>query len=230
MNINCIAVDDEPLAIEKIRSFIERLPQLRLMATFQNASSASDFLRKQPVQLIFLDICMDGTSGLEMVAQLANKPQIIFTTAYHEYALQAFELSVTDYLLKPYSFDRFVQAVHKASDYLQWQQVSAAATVPVTDYLFVKSGYKLVKIFVNEILYIEGMRDFQNIVTTTAKIVASHSFTELERILPSNIVRCHKSYMVSIPMIEHIENDRIKIGNKLIPIGETYQSNFYKRI
>jgi DNA-binding LytR/AlgR family response regulator len=173
---------------------------------------------------------MDGTNGLEMVAQLTSKPQIIFTTAYHEYALQAFELAVTDYLLKPYSYDRFVQAVTKASDYLQWQQVSVAATVPATDYLFVKSGYKLVKIFVNEILYIEGMRDFQSIVTTTAKIVASLSFAELERILPPNIVRCHKSYMVSIPMIESIENDRIKIGNKLIPIGETYKEAFYRQI
>jgi DNA-binding LytR/AlgR family response regulator len=230
MSIKCIAVDDEPLAIEKIRSYIEKLPQLRLMATFQNARSAIDYLRNEPVQLIFLDIRMDGTSGLEMVAQLTSKPQIIFTTAYHEYALQAFELAVTDYLLKPYSYDRFVQAVTKASDYLQWQQVSVAATVPATDYLFVKSGYKLVKIFVNEILYIEGMRDFQSIVTTSAKIVASLSFAELERILPPNIVRCHKSYMVSIPMIESIENDRIKIGNKLIPIGETYKEAFYRQI
>ncbi len=173
---------------------------------------------------------MDGTSGLEMVAQLTSKPQIIFTTAYHEYALQAFELAVTDYLLKPYSYDRFVQAVSKASDYLQWQQRSLGLSPPSIDYLFVKSGYKLVKVFVNEIAYIEGMRDFQNIVTPTAKIVASLSFQELERILPKSIVRCHKSYMVSLAMVESIENDRIKIGNKLIPIGETYKEAFYRQI
>jgi len=173
---------------------------------------------------------MDGISGLEMVAQLTSKPQVIFTSAYHEYALQAFELAVTDYLLKPYSFDRFVQAVNKASDYLQWQQGALAVTSPAIDYLFVKSGYKLVKIFVNEILYIEGMRDFQSIVTPTAKILANLSFHELERILPKNFVRCHKSYMVSLPMIESIENDRIKIGSKLIPIGETYKAAFYRLI
>lgn len=230
MSINCIVVDDEPLAIEKLRSYIEKLPQLRLVATFQNAARAIEYLRNQPVQLIFLDIRMDGISGLEMVAQLNSRPQVIFTTAYHEYALQAFELAVTDYLLKPYSFDRFVQAVNKAADYLQWQQAEAAAPSPAIDYLFVKSGYKLVKIFVNEILYIEGMRDFQSIVTPTAKIVASLSFQELERILPKNIVRCHKSYMVSLPGIESIENDRIRIGSKLIPIGETYKEGFYRMI
>jgi DNA-binding LytR/AlgR family response regulator len=201
-----------------------------LLATFQNATAAIDYLRKQQVQLIFLDIQMKGISGLEMVGQLTNKPQIIFTTAYHEFALQAFELSVTDYLLKPYSYERFVQAVSKASDYLQWQQRSLVLSPPSIDYLFVKSGYKLVKVFVNEIAYIEGMRDFQSIVTPTSKIVASLSFQELERILPKSIVRCHKSYMVSLAMVESIENDRIKIGNKLIPIGETYKEAFYRLI
>jgi DNA-binding LytR/AlgR family response regulator len=173
---------------------------------------------------------MNGISGLEMVTRLTSKPQVIFTSAYNEYALQAFELAVTDYLLKPYSFDRFCQAVNKAADYLQWQQASGAVRPPAMDYFFVKSGYRLVKIFLNEILYIEGMRDFQSIVTPASKILASLSFQELEKILPGDFVRCHKSYMVSLSKIESIENDRIRIGNKMIPIGETYKEAFYKHL
>ncbi|HWS01318.1 MAG TPA: LytTR family DNA-binding domain-containing protein [Prolixibacteraceae bacterium] len=230
MSIKCIAVDDEPLAIEKLKSFIERLPQLQLMATFGNASDALGYMQNNIVQIIFLDIRMNGISGLEMVTRLTSKPQVIFTSAYNEYALQAFELAVTDYLLKPYSFDRFCQAVNKAADYLNWQQASGAVRPPVMDYFFVKSGYRLVKIFLNEILYIEGMRDFQSIVTPSSKILASLSFQELEKILPGDFVRCHKSYMVSLSKIESIENDRIRIGNKMIPIGETYKAAFYKHL
>jgi DNA-binding LytR/AlgR family response regulator len=230
MRINCIAVDDEPLAIEKLKAFIGKLPQLQLVATFGRASAAIEYLRNQPVQLLFLDIQMDGVTGIEMVEQMIEKPQVIFTTAYNEYALKAFELAVTDYLLKPYTFDRFKLAVNKAIDYICWQEAAAqASTVPV-DYIFVKSGYKLVKIFLNDILYIEGMRDYQCIVTPSEKILASHSFQELEKTLPRSFVRCQKSYMVSLPKIESIENDRIKIGNKYIPIGDTYKEAFYKMI
>jgi len=230
MIIRCMAVDDEPLAIEKLTTFITRLPQLQLMATFRNAASAIEYLHHNSVELIFLDIQMDGISGLDMVAQMSQKPQIIFTTAYNEYALKAFELSVTDYLLKPYSFERFFQAVTKASDFLRWQQTEQTSVKPVLDYFFVKSGYKLVKVFLNEILYIEGMRDYQCIVTPGAKIMASLSFQELERTLPQNFVRCQKSYIVSLSKIDSIENDRIKIGTKSIPIGDTYKEEFYRRI
>jgi DNA-binding LytR/AlgR family response regulator len=230
MRISCIAVDDEPLAIEKLKSFIGKLPQLQLVATFSHAIAAIEYLRNNPVQLIFLDIQMGGMSGIDMVEGMIDKPQVIFTTAYNEYALKAFELSVTDYLLKPYTFERFKQAVNKAIDYIYWQQAATITPPNAIDYIFVKSGYKLVKVFLNEILYIEGMRDYQCIVTQTAKILASHSFQELERTLPKNFVRCQKSYIVSLAKIESIENDRIKIGNKLIPIGDTYKEVFYKQI
>jgi DNA-binding LytR/AlgR family response regulator len=230
MIIRCVAVDDEPLAIEKLKSFIEKLPQLQLMATFRNASGAIEYIKNNPVHLIFLDIQMDGLSGIEMVAQMVNKPQIIFTTAFNEYAIKAFELAVTDYLLKPYTFDRLNQAVVKAADYIYWQEAVSVARQNTIDYIFVKSGYQLIKIFLNEILYIEGMRDFQCIVTPTAKFLASHTFHELEKTLPKNFVRCQKSYIVSLGKIESIENDRIKIGNKLIPIGDAYKDTFYKQI
>lgn len=230
MRINCIAVDDEPLAIEKLKAFIGKLPQLQLVATFGRASDAIGFIRNNSVQLLFLDIQMDGITGIEMVEQMIEKPQVIFTTAYNEYALKAFELAVTDYLLKPYTFDRFKLAVNKAIDYISWQEAAVQSNSSPVDYIFVKSGYKLVKIFLNDILYIEGMRDYQCIVTPTEKILASHSFQELEKTLPRGFVRCQKSYMVSLSKIESIENDRIKIGSKYIPIGDTYKEAFYKMI
>jgi two-component system, LytTR family, response regulator len=230
MNFSCVAVDDEPLALEKTRYFIEKLPQLKLVATFRNGSDALNFIRNNNVQLIFLDIQMDKMTGIEMLEQMANRPQVILTTAYSEYALRGFELSVTDYLLKPFTFERFAQAVNKATEYLQWQHNALISEKGTVDYIFVKSGYKLVKIMQDEILYIEGMRDFQCIMCKTEKILASHSMLELEKILNKGFVRCHKSYIVSIPKINSIERERIFIGNKSIPIGEMYREEFYKHI
>lgn len=230
MNIKCIAIEDEPLALEKLKSFIGKLPQLELVAAFRNAQSALEFIWHNPVQLIFLDIKMDGLSGIEMIEQMGIRPQVIFTTAYNEYAIRAFELAATDYLLKPYTFERFCQAVNKADEYLKWKQSAAIANKTQTDYIFVKSGYKLVKIILKQVLYIEGMRDYLCIVTPESKVLASITFLEIEKILPKDFVRCQKSYIVSISKIESIENDRIKIGNKYIPIGDTYKESFYKQI
>jgi DNA-binding LytR/AlgR family response regulator len=230
MNIRCIAVDDEPLAIEKIKSFIDKLPQFQLVATFSNALTAYEFLINNSVDLIFLDIQMGKSNGIELVEKMINKPQIIFTTAYNEYAIKAFELAVTDYLLKPYTFDRFNQAVNKASDYILWQKTVLKSVTKDIDYIFVKSGYKLIKIFLTDILFIEGMRDFQCVVTPDSKILVSHSFQELEKILPKSFVRCHKSYIVSLSRVESIERDRIRIGNKYIPIGDTFKESFYKSL
>lgn len=230
MNIKCIAVDDEPLAIEKIRSFAGKLPQLQLMATFTNSTDALEFIKNNPVQLIFLDIQMDLINGIEMLERIITRPQVIFTTAFSEYATRAFDLAVTDFLLKPYTFDRFNLAVNKAADYMQWQQASFDGIRKPAEYIFVKSGYKLVKILLNEILYIEGMRDYQYIVTRSEKVIASHSIHELEKLLPGSFLRCHKSYIVAIHGINSIERDRIRIGNKYIPIGDSYKEEFYKRI
>lgn len=230
MNFSCIAVDDEPLALEKIRSFIEKLPQLNLVATFRNGAAALDFIRNNAVQLIFLDIQMDKMTGIEMLEQMPERPQVILTTAYSEYALRGFELSVTDYLLKPYTFQRFAQAVNKATDYIAWQQKEILTAKEPVDYIFVKAGYKLVKILKDEILYIEGMRDFQCIMCKTEKVLASHSMQELEKMLDKGFVRCHKSFIVSVSKINSIERERIFIGNKSIPIGEMHREEFYKHI
>jgi DNA-binding LytR/AlgR family response regulator len=230
MIISCIAVDDEPLAIEKLRSFAEKIPQLEMVATFTNSLNAFDFVRNNSVQLIFLDIQMDKMTGIEMLEKMLVRPQVILTTAYSEYAMKGFDLAVTDFLLKPYTFDRFSLAVSKATEFILWKQASPAINPKPVNYIFVKSGYKLVKILLNDILYIEGMRDYQNIVTYSEQVVASHSINELEKLLPDGLVRCHKSFIVSISAITSIEHDRIRIGNKYIPIGDSYRDEFYKHI
>lgn len=230
MKIKCIAVDDEPLALEKIRSFIEQFPQLELMAAFRNSPDALEFIRNNSVQLLFLDIQMDKMSGIEMLEKMIIRPQVIITTAFSEYAMKGFDLSVTDFLLKPYTFERFNLAVIKVTDYIAWQQSGKVTIRNGIDYIFVKSGYKLVKIFISDILYVEGLRDYQYIVTRNEKIIASHSIHELEKLLPKNLIRCHKSFIVSLSGINSIEHDRIRIGDKFIPIGDSYKEEFYKRI
>jgi two-component system, LytTR family, response regulator len=230
MIISCIAVDDEPLAIEKIKTFAGQMPRLQVVATFTNSLNAFEFIRNNPVQLIFLDIQMDKMTGIEMLEKMIVRPQVILTTAYGEYAMKGFDLAVTDFLLKPYTFDRFSIAVGKATEFITWQQASKALNQKQVDYIFIKSGYRLVKIFTAEIQYIEGMRDYQNIVTSSEQVIASHSINELEKLLPEGFVRCHKSFIVSLSRITSIEHDRIRIGNKYIPIGDSYREEFYKKI
>ena len=230
MIISCIAVDDEPLAIEKIKTFAGMMPLLQMVATFTNSLKAFEFIRNNRVQLIFLDIQMDKMTGIEMLEKMIVRPQVILTTAYGEYAMKGFDLAVTDFLLKPYTFDRFSLSVGKATEFMTWQQASKALNQKQADYIFIKSGYRLVKIFTAEIQYIEGMRDYQNIVTPSEQIIASHSINELEKLLPEGFVRCHKSFIVSLSRITSIEHDRIRIGNKLIPIGDSYKEEFYKKI
>ena len=144
MSISCIAVDDEPLAIEKIKSFADKLPQLQLVATFTNPFTALEFLRNNAIQLLFLDIQMDKMTGIEMLEKMAIRPQVIITSAFTEYAMKGYDLSVTDFLLKPYTFDRFSLAVNKVTEYIQWQQAAMITIRKPVDYIFVKSGYKIV--------------------------------------------------------------------------------------
>lgn len=230
MNIKCVAVDDEPFAIRKLTSFIEKIPFLRLEATFADAAGALNFLKANEIHLLFLDIQIGRLNGIEMIERMPVKPQIIFTTAYSEYALKAFELSVTDYLLKPFTFERFKQAVSKAADYIEWQNIATRTQQAEISHFFVKSGYRLVQISLANILYIEGMRDFQAVITINGRILVNQSFQDLEKLLPAGFIRCHKSYIVSISRIESIERDRIRIGTKLIPVGETYKEVFYKSL
>jgi two-component system, LytTR family, response regulator len=228
MNYTCIAVDDEPLAIEKIVSFVERLSFLTLKATFDNAVDALAYLSTNKTDLLFLDIQMERMTGLDLLCALPDRPQVILTTAYSEYALKGYEFEVTDYLLKPYSFERFAQAVNKAVKRLSEKNIP---TGPATDFIFVKTDYRLVKVMLSDILYIEGMRDYRCIVTPEGKILTQQTFGSFEEQLPdSQFIRIHKSYIVSLSKIESIEKHRVKTGKALLPVSESYREEFYKKI
>lgn len=226
MIYRCITVDDEPLALEKINGFAEQMPQLKLEAGFSNARDALNYLTINPVDILFLDIQMEHLTGLDLLAALPEKPQVILTTAYSEYALKGYELEVTDYMLKPYSFGRFARAVNLAI-----KRIEEKASTQAIDFIFVKTDYRLVKVMLNDILFIEGMRDYRCIVTTCGKILTQQTFGSFEEQLPSSaFVRIHKSFLVSVSRIESIEKHRIKIGSELLPVSESYRDAFYKVI
>ena len=226
MNINCIILEDEPLAQERTKSYIERIPYLRLLNSFDNAINAISFLKSNSVDLIFLDINMGEFSGIQLLESVKIQAQIIITTAYHEYALKGFELNVTDYLLKPYSFERFLQAVDKVQDHL----INKAGK-QIVKFIFVKTENRLEKILFSDLLYIEGMRDYRSIQTMSKRIMTLQTFREFEQEIPSTILcRVHKSFMVAIDKIDAIERDGIRIQQKIIPISETYRQSFFHLI
>ncbi len=224
--MNCIVVEDEPLAAERLKGFILKLPFLKLLSTFDNALEALAFLKFNKVAILFLDINLDEISGIRLLESSTITSQVIITTAYQEYALKGFDLQVCDYLLKPFSFERFVQALDKAKNNL-----SKDETPNDKKFIFVKTENRLEKIFLHEVLYIEGMKDYRKIHTTTKRVMTLQTFNDFEKeITPHLVCRVHKSFMVSIDKIESIKRDRIKIGDIFIPISETYKKVFYDLI
>mgnify|MGYP001792110748 CR=1 FL=1 len=219
----CIIIEDEPLALEKTKDFVNKVPFLHLSATFDNALTGLAYLNNNKVDILFLDINMDELTGIELLQSSKITSQVIITTAYQEYALKGYELQITDYLLKPFAFNRFLQAVNKAQDNLVRRNSDVQP-----DFIFVKTENRLEKIMLNEIIYIEGMRDYRRIHTANKKIMTLQNFSEFEKLIPSNIVcRVHKSFMVALNKIESIERNRIKIAEQLIPISETYKDAFF---
>ena len=226
MKINCIIVEDEPLALERTRGYVQRLPFLELQATFDNGVEALVFLRTNKVDLLFLDIRMDELSGIQLLEAVKIDSQVIITTAYPDYALKGYELAVTDYLLKPFTFERFLQAVDRAQ-----QNLAKPETGPEKKFIFVKTEYRLEKLLLSDLLYIEGMRDYRRIHTLQKRIMTLQTFGDFEQeITPDILCRVHKSYMVALDKIDSIERDRIKIRDVLIPISETYKKAFFERI
>lgn len=236
MKMNCIAVDDEILALKKIKRFAEKIDYINLLGTFDNALSTFSFIRENKVDLIFLDIQMDEFTGIQLLETIKDPPYVILTTAYDEYALKAYELDVIDYLLKPIPFERFIKAVEKVyarflNDVNQTQQISDGNQLqqPVKpSYTFIKSGNKTVKVYFNKILYIEGMRDYLQIHTEDSKIMTLLNFKTMQELLdPQKFMRVHKSYIIAIDKIDYIENNAIKIRDKLIPVSNTYKVAFF---
>jgi two-component system, LytTR family, response regulator len=221
---SCIIIEDEPLALKRTSDFVSKIPFLNLIGTFDNSINGLFFLKSNKVDLLFLDINMDELSGIELLENSKIDSQVIITTAYQEYALKGYELNVTDYLLKPFTFDRFLKAVTKAQE-----NIVNRSSDSQPDFIFVKTEYRLEKIMLNEIVYIEGMRDYRRIHTVNKKVMTLQNFSEFEKLIPPSIVcRVHKSYMVALNKIVSIERNRIKIADQLIPISETYKEVFYQ--
>lgn len=226
MKISCIVIEDEPLAMERTVSYIKKLPILELIHTFDNAMDAYEFLRSDKVDLLFLDINLGELSGIQLLESVPISSDVIITTAYPDFALKGYDLNVTDYLLKPFAFDRFFQAVDKAVQSRQAKEQTGSR-----DFFFVKTANRLEKIFFNDLLFIEGMRDYRRIHTTNKKIMTLQTFGEFEKEIPSSILcRVHKSWMVAVSKIEAIEKDTILIKEQQVPISDTYRQQLYEII
>ncbi len=233
MPLSCIVIDDEPLAVEILEEYISKIPFLNHQRSFTNAIEALTYFEENSPDLVFLDIQMPELKGTQFARLIQHKNcAIIFTTAYTEFALESYDLNATDYLLKPIEFERFIKAVNKVKE--KRAESSADATgqhVETKGYLFVKTDYKIVRIAFNEILYIEGLKDYLIIQTREKKVLTLMRFkTILEQLPPNDFVRVHKSFIIPLSKIESIENHRIKINKKMIPIGKTYQQEFYQKI
>ncbi len=237
MKINCITIDDEPLALQKMHDYVLRVGYLNLLAEFDNAIEAMEFLKNEKVDLVFLDIQMDEFTGIQMLETMTEKPKVIFTTAYHEYAIKGYELDVCDYLLKPISFQRFLKACEKAHQSIAGENNTHSIETPPSGnaknetYFFVKNGNLTQKVNFKDILFVEGMKDYLRIWTQDEKIMTLLNFKKLEEALPSDrFVRIHKSYLISLDKIESIERMHVIINNQRLSIGETYRRDFFKII
>jgi DNA-binding LytR/AlgR family response regulator len=234
--MNCIIVDDEPLALDLLEDFIKRVPYLNLTGRCTSAFDALRVTREKPVDLIFLDIQMPNINGIEFVKSLEIRPLVIFTTAYSSFALEGFDLGVVDYLVKPIEFSRFLKAVNKAYSLKnpklqETVSVQTEANQELQDYMMIKVEYSTVRINFCDILYIEGLKDYIKIYTGNRPILTKSTMKHAEEKLPAgNFVRVHKSFIVALSRIESIENNRIMINERLIPVGNEYKENFQEII
>lgn len=222
--MRAIAIDDEPMALEIIRSHASKVPFLDLAADFTDAFKALDYLQKEKVDLIFLDIKMPDISGLEFFKSLSKKPLVIFTTAYSEHAVTSFELDAVDYLLKPFSLARFIRSCNKAFELFNFRNSTEPA-----DYLFVKDGYDQLKIQFDEILFLEAGGNYVTFHLKDKKVLTRSTFMEAINLLPpENFVRVHRSYIISVSKIEKVERHQVTINNFKVPVSGAYREDLVK--
>jgi two-component system, LytTR family, response regulator len=235
--LNCIAIDDEPLALDLIEEFINKVTFLNLIHKCNRAVEAIEIIQKNKVDLIFLDIQMPDINGIQLLKSIKDKPMVIFTTAFEQYAIESYELDVIDYLLKPIPFDRFLKAANRALEYynlrnkLQTHNSNSLYYEMTHDFFFVKSEYQNIKINFSDILYIEGLKDYIKIFLSSKEkpVLTLMSLKSIEEKLPqSNFVRVHRSYIISINKIDALTKSIIHIGDKEIPVGELYMDNVLK--
>lgn len=235
LTMNCIILDDDPLAQNSIADFIEHVPYLTLISKCSTAFEAYDELHNHKIDIIFLDTQLPGISGIEFIKSLDEKPMIIFTTAFKEYALEAFNLNAMDYLLKPISFDRFLKSTNKAYEYYSLKSLKLRTSGKIkevnaaSEFILVKADYKTIKINLNEILYVEGLKDYIKIfvVGSDKPIITLNSLKRMqENLPPDRFARVHKSFIISLNHIKVINKTQVVIGKNYIPIGESYKDFF----
>lgn len=234
--LTCYIIDDEPLAQEILEAYIAKVSFLELKGSFASPLEATGLLKEDKPDLLFLDINMPDLDGLSFIPMLNPKPMIILTTAYDHHALKAFELEVKDYLLKPFSFERFYKSVLRLYPERE-KKIQPEINEPKPElrseqgFIFLKVGHRIQKVATGDILYAEGMKDYLRIHTKEEKIMTLLSFAKLEELLPSkDFVRVHRSFLVAIDKIDHIEKNRIRIADEMIPISESYADAFYKML
>jgi two-component system, LytTR family, response regulator LytT len=227
--ITVIAIDDEPLALQLVTGYIGKTPGLKLTGKFDNPLDASEFLAKTSVDLIFVDIQMPDLSGIEFTRLLEKGPKVIFTTAFEKYALEGYKLEIVDYLLKPFSYEEFLSAVQKAQKLINLEKKSHNNIEANSEFLFLKSDYKIKRINFNDILYIEGLKDYVKVYTlhVPKPVLSLSSLKLLESKLPENkFMRVHRSFIVNLEKIDTIERNRIVFGKEYIPVSDQYKEKF----
>ncbi len=231
IKLKCLAIDDEPLALELLEDNIKQIPYLELIGTCKNAYEATEKLHEEAIDLLFLDIQMPGISGIQFLKSLqGQQPKVIFVTAYEQYAIEGFNLDVVDYLLKPVAFERFLKATNKAFDLFRSVQLPANNELS-HGHFFVNANYSLVKIKLDEITHIEGLKDYIKIYVTSAHwpVITRMTLKGIEQKLPTGkFLRVHKSYIISLDKVQSVRNLKISIGEVHIPIGEQYNDEFLR--
>lgn len=226
--MNCIAVDDEPLALDIIESYVNKHPDLKLIARCNNAAEASEVLKTHKVDLMFLDIQMPEISGLNFIRSLEHKPLFMFTTAYPDFALEGFELDAIDYLLKPIAYDRFEKGVEKAKEYFSIKNDAEVAETDLeNEHIFVKANQKLIKLAYNDIYYVEAFADYVKIFLADRKIVTLQTMKNMEKKLPGELFsRVHRSFIVNRRHVESFSTSFCEVNGTRIPIGKNYKDDF----
>ncbi|HJP63658.1 MAG TPA: response regulator transcription factor [Mucilaginibacter sp.] len=231
MKIKCMVVDDEPIARDILKTYIERIPELTLVKSCMNAAEAYEGLYEYPVDLVFLDIQMPVISGTEFLRSLRKPPLVVFTTAYSQYAVEGFELNSVDYLVKPIVFERFSQAVQKVLERLSGYKQLPDEKEALPDYLFIRQGSKLIRVNHTEIYYIQAERDFCSVYIDNKRLLASLHLKILEDLLPQNkFFRVHRSYIVNMEKIQAVKGNMLELSNAEIPIGANYRDQLFKKL
>ena len=228
--LKAIAIDDEPIALDVIRTFSEKVIFIEFIAYFTNAFEAASYLQKNKIDLIFLDIKMPDISGIEFLKSISNPPMVIFTTAYSEHAVQSFELDAIDYLLKPFSLARFLKASNKAHEQFELRRNNNLSS-PGLATVFIKSGYEQIKVELDDILYAESNGNYVQFITTSQKILSRLTMSEAEALLPSNaFIRIHRSFIIATKHIHKVDKNNVWIGLKELPVGTGYINDIEKII